>query len=44
MKDINKNTKIKKNERLIIDKLCDAELAGSKQSKNCDIKAIGLVK
>lgn len=37
MKDINKVTKVKRNERLIIDKLCDAELAGSRQSKNCTL-------
>lgn len=35
--DINKKLKIKKGRKLIIDKLNDAELAGSKQSKNCTL-------
>lgn len=35
--DINKKLKIKKGKKLIIDKLADAELAGTKQSKNCTL-------
>lgn len=35
--DINKNMKTKKNERLLLDKLCDAELAGTKESKKCTL-------
>lgn len=35
--DINKKLKIKKGRKLIIDKLSDAELAGSKNSKNCTL-------
>ena len=35
--DINKKLKIKRGRKLIIDKLSDAELAGTKQSKNCTL-------